>query len=538
MNLKRSKNVTIVCLFNCNIVLAQGTNEQHMNQIEYSFDKIQITSHDIFDESLPSSTIIHHFANALHINTQQNTIRKLLPFSDSGKVSEDQIKEAERILNKTNYLRKATIKHSEICLKSCNQVLEVDTWDTWSLLPTVSFGRQAGENKFAIGFKDDNLLGLGISSSVNYRHRPERNGYGAEFNLPLSWPVRSEFTTNLANNSDGKIRFFEFKKPFHYLDDPYQYRLNNMEQEQVDVINQSGETWTEFNHKTISQFISTGWSINKWNRKALRWGITFEKQNHIFNAIDKTIENTLPEDYGFDAAGITLEYFDSDFQMLSNVNLINYREDFNLGWHIKAHIQRDITVHNNFEESGEHAQFSLTKGWQWGNYLALFNINSQHYWRNGNDNWHNTRYSAEIHNTINLYWSSFHLFQQVFSSNQWEYEPTALGGNSGVRGYPKDFRHGDNYWSLTNEIRYNPHINYFQMFNLSWAAFADSGNTWGGNYHNNSNESTLHSIGVGARLFSSHSSQKNVVHFDFIVPLSNEKGVKQLEWRVQVKHRL
>lgn len=44
----------------------------------------------------------------------------------------------------------------------------------------------------------------------------------------------------------------------------------------------------------------------------------------------------------------------------------------------------------------------------------------------------------------------------------------------------------------------------------------------------------LASVGVGARLFSSHSSGRNVVHIDLAHPLVKGPNVPGWEWRVQL----
>ena len=38
--------------------------------------------------------------------------------------------------------------------------ITVTTWDIWSLMPTISFGRQDRESTHSIGLKERNLLGL------------------------------------------------------------------------------------------------------------------------------------------------------------------------------------------------------------------------------------------------------------------------------------------------------------------------------------------------------------------------------------------
>ncbi len=58
----------------------------------------------------------------------------------------------------------------------------VETWDNWSLLPTMSFNHSGGESKFSVGIKEDNLLGYGIRTRIKYKKDSERDA----INLHLS----------------------------------------------------------------------------------------------------------------------------------------------------------------------------------------------------------------------------------------------------------------------------------------------------------------------------------------------------------------
>ena len=122
--------------------------------------------------------------------------------------------------------------------------------------------------------------------------------------------------------------------------------------------------------------------------------------------------------------------------------------------------------------------------------------------------------------------------------NQYLDIPLALGGDTGVRGYAEQYQHGEHLWSASAELRYNPHWELYQLVNVAWAAFVDSGKAWGQTPAINSTDTTLQSIGIGARLFSSHSSEGNVVHMDIIKPLTMGPNVDSWQWRVQVKQSL
>lgn len=74
-------------------------DEAQLNQ-KKSINKIVVVSNAIFDESDPDAFFIHRWANYLHINTRESTILNKLSFNDKDKVSQKDLDEAQRILDR------------------------------------------------------------------------------------------------------------------------------------------------------------------------------------------------------------------------------------------------------------------------------------------------------------------------------------------------------------------------------------------------------------------------------------------------------
>jgi hypothetical protein len=107
---------------------------------------------------------------------------------------------------------------------------------------------------------------------------------------------------------------------------------------------------------------------------------------------------------------------------------------------------------------------------------------------------------------------------------------------SGVRGYPLQYQHGTSTTQFTVEARYYPHINIYKLFELGGAAFIDSGKAFGNSPIANTNSSVLTSVGLGARFYSTHSSEAQVIHLDIVKPLSTDINVNNVEFRITTKH--
>ena len=124
----------------------------------------------------------------------------------------------------------------------------------------------------------------------------------------------------------------------------------------------------------------------------------------------------------------------------------------------------------------------------------------------------------------------------MLSRNQFLDRPVELGDDSGVRGYPLQYQHGERTTQLTAELRYYPHINIYKLFELGGAAFFDAGKAFGESPVINVNNSFITSIGVGARFYSPHSSEAQVIHVDLVKPLSPSDVINSVEIRISTKH--
>jgi hemolysin activation/secretion protein len=125
----------------------------------------------------------------------------------------------------------------------------------------------------------------------------------------------------------------------------------------------------------------------------------------------------------------------------------------------------------------------------------------------------------------------------VTSAQQFLDQPVVIGGESGVRGYPLQYQHGKHSALLSAEIRIYPKYNLYQLFDVAMVVFADAGRAWGGKEAMfNESDAILSNIGIGARIYASHSSHRNVVHIDIVKPLASSEFVDSWEWRLQVKN--
>ena len=508
-----------------------------------TIDKINVISHPIFDESAPDAFFIHRWANYLHINSKESTVLEQLAFAPGDKIDQKDIEEAQRLIRTVSYIRDAKISvlNDESESEDSQEVVVVETWDNWSLLPTIGLSKSGGDTKSSFGIKEDNLLGLGVTTRIKYQSTNDRTGYKFAFNSPFHLIKHANIGAEFYDNSDGQASTFLFNKPFYTLDTPNMYSVYWNDDKRVDTLKQNGDNINEFEHSIEHTTLSYGWLLSQQHDSINRLSVGLTQNKHQFqaplrpNLVPSLYPGPLPQDRSFTYPWISYEYLQDDFSVLSNIHLINNREDFNLGWN---HIVQFGIETNDIADGasvGYHVNAKSSRGWQLENHLFLASLVGEADIDTGEANFFNVGLNAEYFYQMNPKWTAYTKATIATSNNNYLDRTFALGDETGIRGYPNDYQHGDNQWVFTAELRNYPNINLYQLAELGWAFFTDVGQAFGGTDEFNETNGLIGSVGVGARIYSSKSSYGNVAHIDIAMPFSQGQHVNTWEFRFQVK---
>ncbi len=98
------------------------------------------------------------------------------------------------------------------------------------------------------------------------------------------------------------------------------------------------------------------------------------------------------------------------------------------------------------------------------------------------------------------------------------------------------YQHGNHTTLFTLEARYYPHINIYKLIEVGGAFFIDSGRVYGQAENGIEQDSWMTSVGVGARFYSSQTSEAQVIHVDVVKPMSSDNNVNGVEFRITTKH--
>jgi len=530
--------MTIVVLFHITGITAPKAHAQEdvCNQEKQNVIFKPLT---IFDENEEGFIFLHRWANAIHIDTKQITLENEAAFFlDKCAKNFSDMAELERHLRSRKYLRDAKITSDEQV-----ENITVTTWDNWSLMPTISFGRQGGESKYSFGIKERNFLGLGIDAEIETYKNSQRKGYKVKTTIPLFSRKNIDLRLRFADNDDGTQQSLFLQKHFasFYTNKAYQFGFN--EESRNDTIYQNDSELAIFAHDISYKRAEYAWLNYNSEESLVRYRVGITQDLHEFSYTDNAKNNPnsplLPQDRDFIYPWIGFDYIEKNFKKLTNIHLITQIEDFNHGWQFSSR----IGVSDGEKENSAWALFhaEINKGFEiHDDALVLMNIALNGDVYDQQDHRVFLNINTEYFYNFNSSWGFYLNNTNVISHNQYLDKPVTVGGSTGLRGFPLAYQHGEHSVKFTNEIRYYPYINIFKLFDLAGAAFIDTARTFGNieaqGVKENIEDGWLYSVGLGARLYSPHSAGNHqVIHIDFAFPQSNNPDINNFEIRIESK---
>ncbi|MFT5755490.1 MAG: hypothetical protein ACI9LM_000199 [Alteromonadaceae bacterium] len=501
---------------------------------------ITFITHSVFDENDDDSFFIHEWANFFHIDTKKITLKNEAAFFlQRCNASREDLSELERHLRQRKFIRDAKVTLND------EDKITVETWDNWSLMPTASYGRKGGKNKLALGIKDRNLFGLGIDAEMEYFTNEQHSGYKFDTEIPLFLNNNTQLALTFIDSNDGELYSTFINKYFVGHDTKNAYNIGFLNANNQTKLFQNGETLSTFNHSTRYKNMQWGWLHQDNNKHTLRFYAGLTQQENTFSVLSvndiESIDNnknnqySLPNDRTFTYPWLGFEYQEKNHKKLTNIYLINHTEDFNFGWQFNGHI--GIADGNKKHSAWALYKINISKGIQISSQsMLLFSgeITGETY--KSNDNRILAKLSLEAFHTLNEQWRYYFKNTNVFSKNQFKDLPISLGGNTSLRGFPLQYQHGENTILFTSELRYYPQINLFKLFELGGVIFWDVGKASGTSTIKNIDNGWLNSLGIGARFFSTHSSESQVIHLDLAFPISDNNQVNGVEIRAETKY--
>jgi hypothetical protein len=499
---------------------------------------INVTVDNVFDPSNPEEDKkLYRWANKVHIRTRPSVIEAVLLFSVGDRYEARQLEESARALRDRGYLADARITPRAYDPGTNTVEVDVRVRDSWSLAPDLKLSRSGGENEWAIGMSDGNLLGTGKQLTARYSSDVDRDETYLSYGDSNVFDSRVRLGAVLANASDGHRRSIAAERPFYSLDARWALGGTIRDERRVETMYDLGEEIDEFRHDVESISLQGGLSRGLVDGRVQRWlfGVASEEDTFLPTP-EMPLPLLLPESRKFVYPWVGWQLVEDDFREMSELNDMGRTEDISLGLNLYFSLG---LAERRFGSDRDATLFRSTmqSGWEPGGAGKLLLLNAGGSTRREDGGLRNSiAYASAKYYRRNLEKNLFSVSLSALTSNKLDFDSQVLlGGDNGLRGYPLRYQAGKHRAILTVEERFYTDWYPWRLFRVGYAAFVDVGRVRGADPRATPSLGTLSDVGVGLRLSSPRSSGRSVVHIDLAFPLNGDSSIDDVQLNVETK---
>jgi hypothetical protein len=480
--------------------------------------EVRIDTHNIFDVSDPDeSGIVYRAANALHIKTRPELIRRSLLFKSGDRVSVRLIEETERLIRATSTVYDVAIR--PLRYEEGVVDLEVVTRDTWTLQPGAKLRREGGRTSGAINIKETNLAGTGTTLGFERSSTVDRTGTSFQLGHDHLFDGWTAAALERSSFSDGSSESLSLAHPFYALDTRRAAGASETKFNRLDSLYSAGNVVAKYRHRQDAAELYGGVSRGLVDGWAQRYSAGLSYQSDVY-ALEpgQTAPPSLPPDATRAAPFLRYEVIEDDFLPVMDRERIRRPEYFAMGLHSQVQVGRALGVLGSHDQPWLMSA-SLSKGFRLpaGQQLLAGAAYSGQYGSSIGDVRTvnaNMRYFVPQTGSFLLYFAAS--TDVVRSPNV--ADELLLGGDSGLRGYPLRYQRGRHRQLFTVEERYYTDWYPLRLFRVGFAVYYDVGRAWDSQL-GNPNNGWLNDVGFGLRVLTARSSFGNILHIDLAFPV-------------------
>jgi outer membrane protein assembly factor BamA len=495
--------------------------------------EIHIVTRNVFDpQDERENNALYRAANAIHIETRPWVIRDKLLFKSGDRVAVHVIDETERVLRSYRTFYDVTIV--PVAYHDGVVDVEVSTRDTWSLQPGASASRTGGTNRTNVGFTETNALGTGILIGASRFSDPDRTGTLFQVSDPNALDGWTNISYSLAQLSDGESRTVSVNRPFYALDTRWAAGVTALNSDQIDSLFENGTRTAQFRHRQESGDAFGGWSqglVGKWVQ---RYSVGVNYQKNAYNTeANLPAPAELPPDQTLVTPYLRYEVVQDSYEKYKNLDLIERPEYLVIGFQSSAQLGRSLTALGSTQELWLYT-VSASDGYRTPKGgILLGSVSSIGQWGYGPLDKQASSgsikyYSHPDSRTLVFISVAGDVLRDATSSSQ-----LVLGGDTGLRGYPRNYQSGDQRAVFNIEDRVYTDWYPFRLFRVGGAVFYDLGRAWGGPTANTEHTGWITDVGFGLRFLNARTAFGNVLHIDLAFPLTYDPGIKRVQFLVQ-----
>jgi len=497
--------------------------------------EVRVVTRDIFDlQNERENGPLYRAANAIHIQTWPSVIQDKLLFKRGERVSVHVMEETERLLRSNRFLYDVSIV--PVAYHDGVVDVEVRTRDTWTLQPGVSASRSGGSNRTNVGFTETNALGSGILVGVNRVADADRSGTQYQVSDPHAFDGWTTINYSLTQLSDGENRTISVNRPFYALDTRWAAGIRTAQDTRIDSLFENGSTSAKYRHRQESADAFGGWSRGLVGDWVQRYSVGLNYQKDAYNIEgDLPAPAQLPTDQTLVTPYFLYQVVQDNYEKYKNLDLIERPEYFVMGFQSSVQLGRSLTSLGSTQQLWLYT-LSAGDGYRvptGGILLSSVSTSGQTGYgpldkqaSGGSIKF----YSRPDSRTLIFTSLSGNLVRDATGSTQ-----LYVGGDTGLRGYPRNYQSGDNRVVFNVEDRVYTDWYPFQLFRVGGAVFYDFGRAWGGPNANTEHTGWLNDVGFGLRILSARSAFGNVLHVDLAFPLNRDPNIRRVQFLVQTQ---
>ncbi len=407
----------------------------------------------------------------------------------------------------------------------------VVTRDVWTLSMGAGLERSGGANTFQISLEDSNFLGTGRQLDLKYSDDPDRSYQRFRFVDTALFGSRAELRLWYSDNSDGHRQVFDLARPFYALDTRWAAIAKVVSDERHEKLYSQGEVTERFGHERTMAEISGGLSKGLLGRRATRWLFGYTYDQHRFSATEDSSSGFALPTRTLSYPWIGFERVEDKYIETTNMDRLVRTEDFNLGTEMRGRLGFSSTTLGGHKDQAIFS-FDVRSGWEPATDHTLF-VTGRAGGRWGADGYENVSLGGKLRYFLRTF--RHHRLQIALRVDAaWNLDPERqllLGGDNGLRGYPRRYQDGDRRFLLSLEQRFYTNWELFNLIHAGGAVFMDIGRAW---YDGRGGDlGVLKDIGLGLRLSSSRSAKGTMVHLDVAYPLDGDSD--KIQWLVTTR---
>jgi outer membrane protein assembly factor BamA len=499
--------------------------------------EVRIDTRNIFDlADEKENGILYRAANAIHIRTRAAVVRSQLLFKPGERVSVRLIEETERLMRSNRIFYDVSIV--PVAHRDGVVDIEVRTRDTWTLQPGASASRAGGVNKTGFTLRDTNFLGTGILIGASRSSDADRSGITYKVSQPHAFDGWTAIDYSYSRLSDGQSKALSIVRPFYALDTRWATGFSTSTDSRIDSVFRNGAKVAQLRHKQDSAEMFGGWSaglVDHWTHR-YSVGLSYLKDNYKVEPDALPPPDPFPQDQTLAAPFLRYEVAQDDYEKVKNRDLIERPEYLAMGTLASAQLGRALTGLGSTQNLWRYSA-SASDGFRLPSNRVLLGSASVS-GQSGYAPLDRQQASASIrfydhhkdNRTLTFVSLSGGVVKDPNLSNQ-----LVLGGDTGLRGYPRNYQTGERLVVLNVEERVYTDWYPFHLIRVGGAVFYDWGRAWDGPGESPSSARWLSNVGFGLRLLSTRSAFGNVLHIDFAFPLNRDPNIKPFQFLVTTK---